>query len=248
MTDESSKKDRFLEEVITAGAEAGLKAVAASSGMDPAGPEAAMLAKAGGKLVGRGASVAVEHAKKLALSLFSDPVAKRLRELELEAASEALEAKVEERLEDAPNEEEAAHVFSAVEATARSWSEAQAHVADGKKRRLLLAALVHAFDRESYEEGLSLRVMQTLERLDYAAVRLLAELETKLPGGTNFTLGDATLAAFHADQLAEQGLVVRYNRGLDAAYKCSEFGQVLLRYVREQLQADLAREAAASGT
>ena len=38
MTDESSKKDRFLEEVITAGAEAGLKAVAASSGMDPAGP------------------------------------------------------------------------------------------------------------------------------------------------------------------------------------------------------------------
>ena len=90
--------------------------------------------------------------------------------------------------------------------------------------------------------------MQTLERLDYAAVRLLAELETKLPGGTNFTLGDATLAAFHADQLAEQGLVVRYNRGLDAAYKCSEFGQVLLRYVREQLQADLAREAAASGT
>ena len=101
----------------------------------------------------------------------------------------------------------------------------------------------------------SIRVLEVSLRragFDVSTVRdgaeALAELETKLPGGTNFTLGDATLAAFHADQLAEQGLVVRYNRGLDAAYKCSEFGQVLLRYVREQLQADLAREAAASGT
>ncbi|MCB9604586.1 MAG: hypothetical protein H6720_30065 [Sandaracinus sp.] len=246
MSDESSKKDRFLEEVITAGAEAGLKAVAASSGMDPAGPEAAMLAKAGGKLVGRGASVAVEHAKKLALSLFSDPVAKRLRELELEAASEALEAKVEERLEDAPNEEEAAHVFSAVEATARSWSEAQAHVADGKKRRLLLAALVHAFDRESYEEGLSLRVMQTLERLDYAAVRLLRDLEIDLPSGRRLPTTDRSLTLFHAQQLVGEGLALRFEPGSSIrTFVCTEFGQVLLRYVREQLQADLAREAAA---
>jgi hypothetical protein len=247
VTEEQPKKgaERFLEEVLAAGAEAGFKALAASNGMDPAGADTAMLAKAGGKLTARGGALAFAHAKKTVLALFTDPVTKKLRELELEAATEALEAKVTERLEDAETEEEVAHVFAAVEATTRSWGEAQAKVADGRKRRLLLAALVHAFDRESYEEGLSLRVMECLERLDYAAVRLLRELETKLPGGRRFESADASLEAFHAGQLADQGLVVRYNRGLDAAYKCSEFGQVLLRYVREQLQADLAHEEAA---
>ena len=247
MTDEHPKKgaERFLEEVLAAGAEAGLKALAASNGMDPAGADTAMIAKAGGKLAGRGAVLAVGHAKKTVLALFTDPVARKLRELELEAAIAAFEAKVTERLVDAKTEEDAAHVFTAVDATARSWSEAQAKVADGKKRRLLLAALVHTFDRESYEEGLSLRVMECLERVDYAAVRLLAELERDLPNGRNFSAGDLSLGAFHADQLAGLGLVIRVPRGLDSGYRCSEFGQVLLRYVRDQLQADLASEAAA---
>lgn len=246
MTDEQPKKgaERFLEEVLAAGAEAGLKALAASNGMDPAGADTAMIAKAGGKLAGRGAALAVGHAKKTVLALVTDPVARKLRELELEAATEALEAKVTERLADAETEEDAAHVFAAVDATARSWSEAQAKVADGKKRRLLLAALVHAFDRESYDEGLSLRVMECLERLDYAAVRLLAEFQKKAPRGRLFRGGDATLDAFHAHQLAELRLVVVDDRSQagDREYRCSQFGEVLLRYVREQLQDDLARE------
>lgn len=123
MTDEQPKKgaDRFLEEVLAAGAEAGLKALAASNGMDPARAETAMIAKAGGKLAGRGAALAVGHAKKTVLALFTDPVAKNLRELELDAASGALEAKVAERLADAETEEDVAHVFSAVEASTRSW-------------------------------------------------------------------------------------------------------------------------------
>jgi hypothetical protein len=246
VTEEQPKKgaERFLEEVLAAGAEAGFKALAASNGMDPAGADTAMIAKAGGKLAGRGAALAVGHAKKTVLALFTDPVAKKLRELELEAATEALEVKVTERLEDAETDEEKAHVFAAVEATTRSWGDAQAKVADGKKRRLLLAALVHAFDRESYEEGLSLRVMECLERLDYAAVRLLADLETELPRGRLFRGGDLSLDAFHGEQLAEQRLVVVYDRSQagDRGFKCSEFGQVLLRYVREQLQADLSLE------
>lgn len=251
MTDEQPKKgaERFLEEVLAAGAEAGLKALAASNGMDPAGADTAMIAKAGGQLAGRGAVLAVGHAKSTVLSLFTDPVAKKLRELELEAATEALEAKVTERLADAETEEDAAHVFAAVEATARSWGEAQAKVADGKKRRLLLAALVHAFDRESYEEGLSLRVMECLERLDYAAVRLLAELEKKAPKGQLFQVGDPSLDALHAEQLETERLAVVHARtAVGGRYVCSHFGTVFLRYVREQLQADLASEAATRTT
>ena len=79
---------------------------------------------------------------------------------------------------------------------------------------------------------------------------MLAELEEELPRGKLFRGGDLSLDAFHGEQLAEQRLVVVYDRSQagDRGFKCSEFGQVLLRYVREQLRADLARERPARAT
>ncbi len=66
-------------------------------------------------------------------------------------------------------EEAASSVLHNVRAWKEVWSES-----DGKKQRVIMAALVSSFDHESHEAAMSRRFFMLLKELDYPEIRELA--------------------------------------------------------------------------
>lgn len=88
----------------------------------------------------------------------------------LEEASEDLSARID-LLRDTSRE--TGDFVSNIRAIVAAWSRAYDTAGDSKKRRVIMAALGHAFDQEMFEEGLTVRLFQVLETLDYPEVQFL---------------------------------------------------------------------------
>jgi hypothetical protein len=162
-----SKDDGLMDKVL-GGAAAGVIG-ATSTTFSPTG-----LAVAG--LLGAGGGVA-QHFIGMAVSNLKSPDDRRLFEAQEKLAAAALagaEEQIREKyegLQDAVGEAEAA--ASAVPIF-QAWSDAW-FGSEGKKQRVIMAALVSGFDRESYEAAMTQRFFKLLKELDYPEIHRLCE-------------------------------------------------------------------------
>jgi hypothetical protein len=136
--------------------------------------------------------------------------------------------KLEEAIQEKVN---AASVAMILESFTQSYTQAE-----GKKRRVVLNALVNAFDPELYEKSMTALLFATMDQLTYGDLEYLKSMEGrsaprqpwKQPGSLN---------AFHASRLAESKLVFRERinqpyEDEDVAH-VSELGQWMIRLVRD---------------
>jgi hypothetical protein len=90
--------------------------------------------------------------------------------------------------------------------------------ADSRKRKLLKLALVNAFDKKLYNEGITLRLMEILENLFYGDIQFLNRLKCESKNSyaeTHYfqeTLNDQEL---HHLEMLEKESLVRVERGTE---------------------------------
>lgn len=162
-----AKDDGLLKQVL-GGAVAGTIGAAASTD-SPKGLAVAGLLGAGGGLA--------QHFIGMAVSNLKSPDDRRLFQAQEKLAAAALagaEEQIREKyevLEDAVGEAEAA--ASAVPVF-QAWSDAW-FGSEGKKQRVIMAALVSGFDRESYQAAMTHRFFKLLKELDYPEIHRLCE-------------------------------------------------------------------------
>lgn len=88
----------------------------------------------------------------------------------VEEAREDLSARIDLLREEV---RETGDLVSNIRAIFAAWSRAYDTAGDSKKRRVIMAALGNAFDQELFEEGLTLRLFNVLETLDYPEIQFL---------------------------------------------------------------------------
>lgn len=160
MSDEGTK----LGKAVLGGATSGAIAGAIT------GPHGAVVGAGLGALGGGAA-----HLVGLAADHLRNTADRRLFEAQERLAAEAVESVREpieknlEALKDAVGEHEAA---ASVVPVLREWSSAWFD-SDGKKQRVIMAALVSAFDPESHQAAMSQRFFRLLKHLDYPEIHQL---------------------------------------------------------------------------
>lgn len=105
--------------------------------------------------------------------------------------------------------------------------------ADPNKRKLLEAAARNAFDPEIYQSGMTVVLLEKLERLSYGDVVLLRGLDSER------SVNDTDLEAHHAQMLADERLVYLRRYGGSARFSIgrTELGKMLLRLLIEDVPA-----------
>lgn len=141
---------------------------------------------------------------------------------------------IEEKLGDTPSPTQAALLWTTF---VRGFAEAE-----GRKRKLLLHALVNAFDPELYDQSMTTRLLATMDALGYADLSYLmgmgnAQQPWKATG---------ELAAYHATQLLEHGLIYRNRTQQDKSRDMPQdiaqvtgLGKWIIRLIRDPKTADL---------
>lgn len=152
--------------------------------------------------------------------------------VELDERATEIEAKLARLIEAAGHDEGArARAIGSFEAVLEAWMRASRRAADDRKRRILMAALVSGLDEDAFREGLTLTILERLERLDYGAIRLLGQLERARDS-------NEAAAVMRANDLS--GHFLKELRGCDllppSASSPSPLGLRVLRFVREELQ------------
>lgn len=114
--------------------------------------------------------------------------------------------------------------------------------ADGKKRTLLLNALVNAFDSDLYQKSMTARLLAMIDDLDYPDLQFLMGTDSK-PTKQATPWGDPKgMDCYHANRLAAVGLMSR-ERGvpdradLDSAY-VSGVGAMMVKLIRDPATGD----------
>ena len=181
---------------------------AARHGGDPrhggAGGAGGELAKAAAESL-RGATARLEEAVE------------REKAAELERIGPELSAKLDRLIEEVGD---ARAVASDVAATMHAWSRAWDRTGHAKKRRILMASLLKSFDREAYEEGLTLRLFRILEELDYPEIRFLAT-EFELRDGERVKRGRLAAWGRHQGNVSARNFVPDWaGRGTRAGEMC----------------------------
>lgn len=207
MSDE--KKDpgaKVVDTALRAAIVAGGGAMAAGS---PNPMQAAVFGGVGGA-AGIMLDLAIARARETSPEL--PAVLQRLFGYRLQSAAPQIKEKIEELREAVGEEEAVSTVIPNVVAYGKAVAEA-----DGKKQRILMAALVSSFDPESYEAGMSRRFFGILDSLDYPEVRELMRCvqSVRKNGGavsysahtvdSNSSLGDEPTT--HRRRLGELGLL-----------------------------------------
>lgn len=210
MSDNAKKSS--AKKAAEAGLRTGIMGVGAAlaAGHDPiaAGILAASAGAAGSLL-----DVAISRAPERLASIMEGLFVRRL-----EKDEDAIKAKVEELVETVGEEE----AVEAIIPNLSAYAKAQAS-ADRKKERILMAALVSAFDPDSYRAGMTRRFFSILEELDYPEIRELAvtarecraSWESLRARGNDSNLEEHTLAPdghdsgriTHRARLKDHGLV-----------------------------------------
>lgn len=194
MSDNASVNKPDVQRAVLAGAASG-----AVSGA-PAGVEG-MVVSAGLGALGGGAAhlvtLAAEHLRSPAdRRLFAEQ--ERLAANAIDEIQEPLRKKLE-ALEERVGAHEAA---ASVVPTLRRWSGAW-FGSEGKKQRVIMAALVSAFDPESHETAMSHRFFRLLEELDYPEIYHLCSdvraLRARVSGG------EISMSASFTDEASRPG-------------------------------------------
>lgn len=141
---------------------------------------------------------------------------------------------IEEKLGDTPSPTQAAIIWTSF---VRGFSEAE-----GRKRKLLLNALVNAFDPVLYEQSMTIRLLATMDALGYADLSYLVGMGK---AAQPWQAPDE-LAAYHATQLLEHGLLYR-NRALQDKSQemrqdiaiVSGLGKWMIKLIQDPETADL---------
>lgn len=81
--------------------------------------------------------------------------------------------------------------------------------ADGKKRAMLLDALVNAFDPELYEQSMTARLLALLDDLDYPDLQYLMKIGKTPDAQVSPWTDYKSMDGYHATRLVEAGLVAR---------------------------------------
>ena len=166
-----SKDDGLMNKVLGGAAAGAISGAATSQTL-----EGAALAGLIGATSGAAGGVA-QHFIGMAVSNLKSPDDRRLFQAQEKLAAAALagaEEQIREKyegLQDAVGEAEAA--ASAVPIF-QAWSDAW-FGSEGKKQRVIMAALVSAFDRQSYEGAMTQRFFKLLKALDYPEIHQLVE-------------------------------------------------------------------------
>lgn len=129
---------------------------------------------------------------------------------EAAAAVEEVESELIANLEARVAEGGQAHIAGNAAATANAWWKAWRSTPDDKKRRLLMAALVNAFDKDTYEEGLAMRLLSIVSELDYGELYLLKVLVERPQKLLDLMPKDYVaggIIGYHLTRLEEQRLV-----------------------------------------
>lgn len=158
--------------------------------------------------------------------------------VELEERGPELEAKLTRLLEVAGDDQaKRARAVASFEAMIHAWMKASRRAADDRKRRILMAALVSGLDEDAFREGLTLTILERLERLDYGAVRLLVGVQKA--EGDRRRLQKATEGEFSghfAKELRSQDLLETHSM------QVTPLGRRALRFVGEELQNHMREE------
>jgi hypothetical protein len=124
-------------------------------------------------------------------------------------------------------------VFTVLEEFTRAYSRAE-----GDKRRLLLNALNNAFDQAIYEEGMTRRLLTTIDELDYGDLHYLTTIaDASLVKRTPWS-SSGSMDAYHASRLQNVLLVHRQEqhsaeRGISDSCHVTTFGQRMVKLIRE---------------
>ncbi len=107
--------------------------------------------------------------------------------------------------EDHPEPSDISAIFEAAYRVSRK-------TADPKKRKLLKAALINAFDKELYLEGMTLRLMGILEDLYYGDIDILNRLNIEVQGNSSlkkYSQNRLTDQELHHIEILEKYALVR---------------------------------------
>jgi len=132
----------------------------------------------------------------------------------------------------------------------REWERAWSNAVDAKKRRLLMAALVNAFDREVYEEGLTATLFRIADKLDYGDIRTLRAvqdgggLDRRIPEIGPYAGNQGALVRWHLERLRGHGLV-HWDPGIErsespthdavgSVVRRSDLGTALLEFLQTE--------------
>ncbi len=137
-----------------------------------------------------------------------------------------------------------AGVLSNIAVIFAEYGKARNRTADTKKARLLFAALVHAFDADIYQEGITLSLFKILADLDYGDVHVLAGLNAEgagfkpefrfeefVSGSTQF-VQPRSLLAWHIRRLYSHSLVAYPELQSEIEVRRLQLGIVGLRLLR----------------
>lgn len=166
---------------------------------------------------------------------------------DLQGVAPELEQKLQDLVDDP--DVDTGNLSSSAATVANEVLQAYARTADARKKRILLAVLVSAFDKDAYEEGLTVGLLRILDVLDYGDLRLLQALADQ--GGTlrltSKTFDAGTLEREHARRLQTQNLITLEEKlsarlasasQFTANVTITELGSRMLRLVEGGLPVD----------
>jgi hypothetical protein len=169
-----------------------------------------------------------------------------------------LRLRIEERTKEDPDA-----ATASLPALVRAWERAWERTADAKKRRVIMAALVRSFDKDSYEEGLSLRFFALLERLDYPELELVLHgfssdpdatlsMHRSSPGNVTVAKNPRSLLREHLRVLHVEHIVTWVGAGRDPAdefvnsAQLTELGERFRRWLPSEAEKPHAAEPRAA--
>lgn len=165
MSKDSKSKAEILQNALVEAMAAGATELASGADADRIAVAAALAAvKQGAKDAG----------PKL-VSLFLDSPDRRLRAAMAQEFGERVAEvapELEERLQALVDDEQVddSGLAGALGATLDAVAKAYSRTVDPRKQRLLMAAVVGSFDKETFRKGLSRRLIEILDRLDYGDI------------------------------------------------------------------------------
>lgn len=166
---------------------------------------------------------------------------------------EEVAPELEEKLQDLVDDPKAdtRNLSSSAATVANKVLHAYARTPDARKKRILMAALVNAFDKEAYEEGLTVQLLKILDELDYPEIRMLGEWKRREGrSSSRWVLEPGALDRAHTTRLVEAGLLLvhhehglaaeqlRGSERLAASGRVTDLGVRLLRLVESGLHED----------
>jgi hypothetical protein len=196
-------------------------------------------------LLAQSAKEAVPHVVELMKSTPADrQLAAAVVQADFAAAVESVRPQLEEKLEALLGDEKVdkAGLGTNAAVIADAARRARARTADARKARVIMAAMVNAFDRDAYEAGLTVRLLGLLESLDYGEIRTLALQHGTERLSSFYPLDPGSLMEEHARRLVDARLMRFKDLTTNDRVVATELGKRMLKLIEGGLPDDPARD------